>query len=539
VNVQDWALAGGNAPSKDVPTLRAALDRASTQHPIAVLGDDGHHSAYNSAALGRARNKAGQVVGLSRATLVSDFADYRFLIDVDENGEPSGGITEYARDVIGAPSMEAVNLAALMKAPEKVPQRLNSVGITAMQDAAVWPEMLRFYDTLVSRGRLTVRTNLLQMFMPEEFRRPDGRIDYDRLLAAASAVRSKYAGSELLRADTLKIFADGGLEGNPRAIPPTLPNSPSIRPYLQPIFGTLKDGKFGVSGYVDTGSALCKRVRAMPAAYSAAAPVADFIKANGYHPGQCGISSGKFRHDRQVILDYVRRAHLAGFAVHIHVVGDEATRTAIDAIEQARIADGNSFTSDTLAHVQQATAQDVARIGKDRLFLASTYSWMNALPDYDMLVIPFLERVSGSDLAAFHDVSHRYGRQFYPVRSTQQAGGILLSGSDAPVEARDPRPFLNIQVGITRRRSGYPVANASESVGIRDLIDAYTINGARAMGRAKEFGSIEVGKSADFIVLSQDVLALADAGKPEQISTTKVLETRFRGQRVYAAARAR
>ena len=77
--------------------------------------------------------------------------------------------------------------------------------------------------------------------------------------------------------------------------------------------------------------------------------------------------------------------------------------------------------------------------------------------------------------------------------------------------------------------------NPWERLTIRNLIDAYTINGARAMGRADEFGSLEVGKSADFILLDQDILNAADSGRPEVISKTKVLETWFQGRMVYAA----
>ena len=71
---------------------------------------------------------------------------------------------------------------------------------------------------------------------------------------------------------------------------------------------------------------------------------------------------------------------------------------------------------------------------------------------------------------------------------------------------------------------------------IRDLIDAYTLNGARALNRASEIGSIEPGKSADFIVLDQNIIALGDEGRAEQIGSTKVLETWFMGKRVYSAS---
>ena len=65
------------------------------------------------------------------------------------------------------------------------------------------------------------------------------------------------------------------------------------------------------------------------------------------------------------------------------------------------------------------------------------------------------------------------------------------------------------------------------------MLDAYTINGAKYLSRDQETGSLQVGKSADFIMVDQDILALADSGKAERIVDTKVLETWFRGQRVF------
>jgi predicted amidohydrolase YtcJ len=535
VAIQHWNFSSGNQPSAAAPTLRAALDRASREHPVVLLGNDGHHGAFNSAALAKARNAAGNGVGYSRATLATDFPQFRKLVGVDAAGEPNGTVNEDARDAMGPPNLLSVNFQALMKSPEKVPQRLNSVGITAIQDAAVTPELLGFYDGLLASGKLSVRVNLMQFYVPESFRAADGAIDYDRLLASASAVRRKYQGNALVRAEGIKIFADGVLEGNPYATPPTLPDSPSIRPYLQPIFGPGPDGKLTVRGYVDTSSPLCAEVRADPGRYQDAAAAAVFMQANGYHPAQCAISSGKLQHERSVIMEYARRAHLAGFTLHIHAIGDEAVRTAVDAIEAARAADGDDSRPDTIAHLQLVAPEDVARIGKNHLFLAYTYSWMITYPEYDLSVVPFFEHVDGSGYVALHDPRSYYERQFYPARSTKAAGAILAAGSDAPVNTRDPQPFVNMAIGVTRALPGLPPANPQERLSIRDLIDAYTINGARAMGRSEEFGSIEVGKSADLIILDRDILALADAGQPAAIAATRVLETRFEGRKVYAA----
>ncbi len=537
VTVQQWNFSAGNQPSTANPTLRAALDHASTDHPIELLGNDGHHGAFNSAGLALAKNDKGAVVGFSRATLKSDFAEYQAVVGVDASGEPNGTVNEDARDRTGAPDDLTAALPLLLKDPKRVPQRLNSVGITAIQDAMVTPPLQALYDSLLADNGLTVRVNLMQLYEPEDFRRPDGTIDYGKLLDQAKATRAKYAGNELVRAPGVKIFADGVLEGNPYANPPTLPDSPSIRPYLQPTFGPGADGKLAVTGYVDPTTMACQAVRGSPAEYTASDVATAFQKAHGYLPAQCAISNGKYQHDRSVILDYAKAAHLAGFTLHIHAIGDAAVQAAVDAIEGARAADGNDKTPDAIAHLQLVSPEDVARIGKDHIYTVYTYSWATADPEYDITVVPFFTKMSGNSFAAFHDPNSYYERGFYPAKSTKDAGGILAAGSDAPVNTRDPQPFLNIQIGVTRDMAPYPPANPWERLSIRDMIDAYTINGARAMGREGEFGSLEVGKSADFILLDQDILSVADAGQPELIGKTKVLETWFRGAKVYDAAK--
>ncbi len=487
-------------------------------------------------ALARAKNSAGKVVGFSKATLAGDFGVYRKLVGVDAGGEPNGAVNEEARALMGGPSLITVGLPEVMKAPERVPERLNSVGITGVLDAWVGPETFPLYDTLEKTGKLTVRASLAQFYDPDAIRTAAGAPDWDRMLSDAKAVRAKYAHDPLIRAEYVKLFADGMLEGNPYAVPPTLPEVASIKPYLQPIFKAGKDGHMSVTGYVDTGSAVCVAARAHPEQFNTSAAIADFTHKQGYHPSQCQISSGQLQHDRAVILEFVKRFHLAGFGVHIHAIGDEAVRTAVDAIEAARAANGISTQHDALAHIQLANPEDVKRIGRDHLYLAFTYAWAINDPDYDLQVVPFFDKVHGGDSTALHPANGYYEKNAYPVRSAKQAGAVLLGGSDAPVDTRDPRPFINMSMAVTRSLPGKPALNASESVPIRDAIDAYTINGARYLNLDHDAGSIEVGKSADLIVVDQDILALADAGKAADIAKTKVLETYFMGKQVYHRA---
>src|ERR1019366_5542454 len=99
------------------------------------------------------------------------------------------------------------------------------------------------------------------------------------------------------------------------------------------------------------------------------------MAAHAYHPAQGSVSSGKLQHDRNVIMDYVKAVHLAGFTVHIHAIGDEAVRTALNSIEAARAADGVSSEPDTIAHSQVVSPEDIVRMGKDQIYIAYTYGW--------------------------------------------------------------------------------------------------------------------------------------------------------------------
>jgi hypothetical protein len=535
LKVHQWNFGAGNQPDAEFPTLRAALDRAAPASPVELLGNDGHHGAFNSAALALARNAAGKVVGFGKATLAAEFGDFRKLVGTDEFGEPDGAVNEDARYAIDPHAMLDSELEKVMQAPGRIAERFNSVGITAFLDAMAGPDTLPVYDALLRRGHMTVRANLAQFYDPSHTRTADGRVDYDGLVARASAVRARYASNPYIRADFIKLFADGVVEGNPFAVPPQLGNAAMLEPYLQPIFASDADGHRTVTGYVDTGSAACIEARAHAERYQAAAEVAAFRKANGFHPGQCQISSGQLQHERDIELEYVRRMHLAGFNLHIHVIGDRALRTALDAIEAARAADGNSSTRDGLAHQQLAHPADIARIGRDHLYVAFTYSWAEVDLDYDMTVVPFLRRMTGNSLAARHVAGSYYDENTYPVRATRDAGAILVAGSDAPVNTRDPQPFVNMAHAVTRRDPGGAPLNPRQAIGIRDVLDAYTINGARMLGREREIGSLEVGKSADFAVLDRDILALADGGRADEINDTRVVETWFQGRRVYRA----
>ena len=534
--VSDWEYGGGTQADPAHATLRAALDAASVKNPIELMGWDGHHAAFNSPALALAKNSEGKVVGYSKETLATDFAQYKIYVGVDASGEPTGDIADQGWIPIDSSEIEKDEHQKLVHSPERLAQRIASAGITAVQDANSDAGGYEVYDELIQRNQLTFRLNMDQFFLPEAFRDSKGHIDYDKLFAQANAVREKYSSNPLVRADAVKVYADGVPEANPNNNPPTLGNSPRPVPYLQPIFAKDAAGKLTVTGYVDVASAVCAHVRAKPEDYSYKEAIDSFIALYGYHPGQCAISYGIPEHAPGIFNEYIKRAHLAGYTIHIHSISDEAVHMAINALELARAADGNDSHPDTLAHVQFASPEDVERMGRDRLYLAFTYSWIYAEPPgYDLRIVPFFDKVSGNSYEAFHNPSSYYERNTYPTRTAKEAGAILVAGSDAPVLTKDPQPFVNMEFGVTRARHGMRPMSPQQRLNIRDLIDAYTIQGARALNRAAVIGSLEVGKSADFIVVDQNILALADQGHPEKIGDTKVLETWFMGKKIYSA----
>ena len=126
-----------------------------------------------------------------------------------------------------------------------------------------------------------------------------------------------------------------------------------------------------------------------------------------------------------------------------------------------------------------------------------------------------------------------YMQNAYPVRSSMEAGAVLVAGSDAPVDDRSPRPFVNMALGITRKSPEFGVLNANEAVDVHRMIAAYTIDGARAMSQESIVGSIEVGKRADFAVLDQNIVELYEDGRAGRIADTQVDLTIFDGEVIF------
>ncbi|AEG48149.1 amidohydrolase [Sphingobium chlorophenolicum L-1] len=544
VYVTAWSSMEGNQPDAEIRTLREALDRASTRHPIEIRGYEAHHFAVNSMMMKGAKNASGKVVGLSGATLKSDFANLASMIAVDARGEPSGGMTDDAALILPLGGGENPNVVALRHSAD-LARLLNSQGITAIRDALVappsikvaqvTPPLIETWQKIYDSGTMTYHVALTQLVPPDQYLHASGTPDYDKMVEVAVAGRDHFKDNPLIRADFVKFLADGVPEGDPHAVPPTLPTALTLRPFNQPVFGNDAEGNFAAIRYVDANAPACVQERKDGVTDPAA--IAAFVKANGFHPSQCRISSGSLNSREDIMREWFRRMHLAGFTLHVHTMSDGTARKVIDAIEYARAADGNRSLPDCIAHAQLVDPADVARIGKDKLCVAFTYSWIDGGDAYDLMAIPFYERVFGHDSKTLRNPAHRYDQMLFPVASILKAGGLVVAGSDAPVIKPDPQPFVNLAMAVTRALPGRPPFMQANAITIEQAIDSYTINGAKGLRDDQKYGSLTAGKEANFIVLDRDIIALAKQGDAQSIRDTKVLQTWFRGKAVYSTQR--
>ncbi|HEX3355178.1 MAG TPA: amidohydrolase [Terriglobales bacterium] len=215
---------------------------------------------------------------------------------------------------------------------------------------------------------------------------------------------------------------------------------------------------------------------------------------------------------KQAVAELDRR----GLQIFTHAIGDKAVRLALDAYQQAAETNHTSDARPRIEHIETISAQDIPRFGKQGVI--ASFQPLHAYPDEDTLGI--WARNAGKERAQRAWVWH----------SIESTGGVLAFGSDWPVVTLNPWP--GVQNALTRQtREGDPPGAfvPGERISLQDAIKAYTLGAAFAGRREKTEGSLEPGKLADLIVLSQDLFEI----KPNQIAQTEVLMTMVGGKTVY------
>lgn len=212
----------------------------------------------------------------------------------------------------------------------------------------------------------------------------------------------------------------------------------------------------------------------------------------------------------------VERLAREDFDVHVHAIGDGAVRQALDAFEAARRVQSARGPRFEIAHLQVIDPADVPRFRQLGVFAVFQPLWAFA----DRYVTELTWPALGPERSSY----------MYPLASVARAGGRLAFGSDWSVSS--PDPLQGIQVAVTRRATdGRPgeVMQPEERIDLPTALAAYTIGAAAANGLEAETGSIEVGKRADLVVLSDDPFARP----PAEIAQVRVLLTLLDGRPAY------
>jgi predicted amidohydrolase YtcJ len=208
-----------------------------------------------------------------------------------------------------------------------------------------------------------------------------------------------------------------------------------------------------------------------------------------------------------------------GVPVKLHSVGDGAVRLALDAVEQVRRLNGPNGPQHQIAHITFVDPQDMPR-----------FAALNVVADVSPMLwfphsyTPLFELTVGRERT----------ERSYPIGSLVKAGALVAGGSDWPAGQQTANPWIGIEGLVTRRNplGEMPgVLNPAEGLSLDQALRIYSLNSARAMGLGAQAGSIEVGKSADWVVLNQPLFQIP----PERIHQTQALETWFQGRRVHAA----
>jgi predicted amidohydrolase YtcJ len=207
-----------------------------------------------------------------------------------------------------------------------------------------------------------------------------------------------------------------------------------------------------------------------------------------------------------------------GLQLFTHAIGDYAVRTALDAYENAENVNHTQDHRPRIEHIETITAADIPRFGK--LGVIASMQPLHAYPDEDTLRV-WAGNV-GPDRAS----------RAWVWNSIAKSGGRLAFGSDWNVVTLNP--WEGLQMAVTRQTTdGKPDGGwmPEQRVTLAQAVEGYTLGAAYAGRREKTEGSIEPGKLADLIIVSQNIFEI----DPHTIAQTKVEKTIVGGRVVYQA----
>jgi len=225
--------------------------------------------------------------------------------------------------------------------------------------------------------------------------------------------------------------------------------------------------------------------------------------------------SGLLLETPKVLAKYAKRAADCGLQVNIHAIGDKGNRVTLDALQGA--ANKDNPGRHRIEHSQIIEASDFKRF-KELAVIASVQ------PTHATSDMYWAE-----DRVGAKRIKGAYAWQTFIDNDIP-----LALGSDFPVEKA--APLLGFHAAVTRQdaknwpaKGWYPEQRLSR----QEALYGFTLGAAYAAFQEDQLGSIEAGKKADFVILSQDIMTVPE----DEILQTEIRATYLGGKAIYQAAK--
>ncbi|HEX4949011.1 MAG TPA: amidohydrolase [Blastocatellia bacterium] len=229
-------------------------------------------------------------------------------------------------------------------------------------------------------------------------------------------------------------------------------------------------------------------------------------------PNTSGLASDELVNEAQM-QERIVKADRAGMQLAIHAIGDKANHRILAMFAEAAKQNGARDRRFRIEHAQHLRPEEIKAFAAQKV-IASMQPY-HAIDDGRWAENRIgIERAKGT----------------YAFRSLLDAGAILAFGSDWFVALMEP--LMGIYAAVTRRTlDGKRPAGwvPEQKITVAEAIRAFTLGSAYASFDETRKGSIEVGKLADFAVLSADILNI----NPVEIEKTRVVMTISDGKVVY------
>ena len=438
---------------------RSMLDALKTRRPIVIRDAFGHTVLANSRAMAAAH--------ITRESV--DPPGGR--INRDAKGEPNGLLEDSAHAVfeklIPAKTPAEYEAAARAALAEMAAQ-----GLTTVLDADTPEYAMRAFAAVQKSGGLTLRMHFAPQIDIADMEKPQAAVQ------RVMALRKRF---------------DGGPIGVPAGL-------------------TLRNAKFYIDGVISGP------------AFTGAMLEPDLVNAGTAEAPRwvAGPSRGPEPYFATAPLgDLLTRLGKAGIDPHLHVDGDRAVRTALDAVSLMRQNLGTRDVRVAFAHDEIVHPDDYPRFKALGVYPVLSLQWGKPAPD----TIDQSKDYFGP--ARFSILE--------PAGFLARAGAPIAYGSDWPVDALNE--WFALKVGVTREND--PSAGPAYAGRLGDdpgltavqALRAITIMAARQLHCDDAVGSLEVGKIADLALLDRDPLSI----DPHEIAHVQVRETVLGGKTVYRA----